>query len=143
VHEARRRAAREGRLPAAVPDVVVTCGREACRDGDGIEKFVERFRWDRSQGRWVATAQTAEVHLRPDQTPTKDTVGWDGPAPERSRWDLRCPSCGHHVPGRDNKAQTAFELLRRQAEGEGRGGDTIHATLSLLEGMFSRLRDPG
>lgn len=144
VHEARRRAARDGRLPVAVPDVVVTCSAASCQDGAGNEKFIERFRWDRDGGRWVATAQTAEVHLTPDGKPTTDTLGWDGAAPARSRWDLRCASCGHHVPGRDCKVQAAFELLRQRADYGARrpNGGPIQATLSMLEAMLARLRDP-
>jgi hypothetical protein len=141
MREARRRAAREGQLPAAVPDVLVTCDRETCRDERRQGQFVERFRWSGNEGRWVGTARTAETHLRPDGTPTTDTVGWDGPAPERSRWPLRCSSCGHSVPARDAKLQAAFEILRRQAEVSRPGGGTVHASLVLLEGMLARLRD--
>src|SRR3954452_3670060 len=76
VHEARRRAATEGRLPTAVPDMVVMC--DMCTDGHPAGQFVERFRYSRSEGRWLATADTPEVHLRPDGTATNDLVGWGG-----------------------------------------------------------------
>jgi hypothetical protein len=68
-------------------------------------------------------------------------VGWDGPAPARSRWNLRCESCGHRPPARDAKLQTAFHRLRRQAQASGEGG-TIRASLVLLEGMLPRRRRP-
>ncbi len=140
-HEARRKAARQGRLTGtSVPDVLVTCDRESCRDEQGEGWFVELFRWSREENRWVARRRK-EIHLRPDNTPTTDTVGWDGPAPARSRWELYCRSCGHRPPARDAKLQTAFHRLRRQAEGSGQGGGTIRASLVLLEGMLARRRN--
>jgi hypothetical protein len=77
-HEARRRAAREGRLSGGIrtPELVVNCGR--CTDGQGGPKFVERFRWDRLEARWVATAETSEVPLTADDRRTADPLGWDG-----------------------------------------------------------------
>ncbi len=140
-HEAQRKAARERRLPAAVPDVLVTCDREICRDEQGKGRFVELFRWSREENRWVARRRK-EIHLRPDNTPTTDTVGWDGPASARSRWELLCRSCGHRPPANDAKFQAAFGLLQRQAEVRGEGGSTIRASLVLLEGMLPRRRRP-
>ena len=140
-HEARRKAARQGRLTGtSVPDVLVTCDRESCRDEQGEGRFVELFRWSREENRWVARRRK-EIHLRPDNIPTTDTVGWDGPAPARSRWELRCDSCGHRLPANDAKLQTAFHRLRRQAEASGQGGGTIRASLVLLEGMLARRRN--
>lgn len=140
MHEARRRAAREGRLAVAVPDVLVTCDQQTCRDERGQGRFVELFRWSRDEGRWLAR-RGAEVHLRPDGTPTADIVGWDGPAPVRSRWELRCPSCGHRPPGRDAKLQTVFHQLHQHAEASGQTVGTIRASLVLLEAMLARLGD--
>jgi hypothetical protein len=78
MHEARRRAARKGRLSGGIrtPELVVNCGR--CIDGQGRPRFVERFRWDRLEARWVATAQTPEVPLTADDRVTADPLGWDG-----------------------------------------------------------------
>ncbi len=73
-----RRAARESRLTGGTrtPGLVVTCGR--CQDGDGRARFVERFRHDSLEARWIATAQTPEVPPTADGRPTADPLGWDG-----------------------------------------------------------------
>ncbi len=137
VHEARRRAARQGKHPAAVPDVLVTCDAECCRDDDGHPRFVRKFRWSRDDGRWEVSGRGSEVHLRADDTPSPDAMGWGGSMPVRDGWDLRCTCCEYRVEARDAKLQAAFGILQRRAPTTG----TIQVSLVLLHGMLARLRD--
>lgn len=97
--------------PARKP-IVVWCNHGI---SDGKDDFVQRYRWDVDQGKWIPSDSTREgnTSIGPAGKREQNDGDWllPGAPADRQHYAARCQFCPRHVPMREKGAQVALNRL--------------------------------
>lgn len=92
--------------------IVVWCNHGVA---DGASDFVQRYRWDVNQGKWIPSDSTGEgnTFIGPLGKREPNDIGGlvPGGSPDRQHYTARCRDCGRLVSMRENGAQIALTRL--------------------------------
>jgi hypothetical protein len=97
--------------PARKP-IVVWCNHGVAA---GANDFVQRYRWDVNQGKWIPSDSTGEGNTFIGPSGKRESNDPDGlmpgVPPDRQHYTARCKDCGRLVSMRENGAQVALTML--------------------------------